>query len=802
MKRGRQPANQALKVAQFFTKKKQSGDYDTSTFTDAMSLVSPAGDSNSGLSMFVLTHAEDSETHLASVRQFAAYMICSMYLAGMDRAYGGVHTEVARLMTATQESSRNTVIDFSLIKNMLGTPISSIASFEMGRPDHGVNELELASELAYVLDAGFAKFLFGKDRKRAAAAAAAFGEEPFEVRVGATDPNESAHEFAGKARATKTPSVHTYLALTLLDPYAYGISEKRAVLTFLVSVMQRAILRNTKPDAFEDRSAKDEIDAEIDSSLVLSSLSQSSLVDGDAEDASIIRAEIQKLPTFKKFVRCMREHSADAAHTSNPSFHALYTLLKGTYLVHFASYYLSMAVNTVLREEMNTEPKTPRPRPDKKCVLSRAVLSSIEGSARELATLVDKIGAGGRAMDRLDTQDLRRQIMKANIAVCELQDRCAYTHEGKPVTLDRLITKGAFVTITSGTAVELMDADHAHLARLLLGPGGTAAAAAPRTETTFPLYTRSSQIFDRDATHGAHDAGDEYSDEELCEIGKFHVAFMMFLVTRSTSDFHGDPGDEDESSPEERMRRVRFFRFRPIVLFLSRLYAFFYQSYTSLVQPKKEQPVIVTMLVGAGWKRSVQRENEAERMQKMFSSFTRVMSNMLLFCHHVKGDLYRGPIVMKQLRKLYFANLALMSVTQQKLLKTVPSCHPFHSGTKTQLTLPTAVAVKMIPTEFVLPPNYSVASLNDRTYTDPDKEAARKAAIGNARVLSGRKGAVELRAMQGADNVVNYIAATGAAGPREATAAHERALRAVTGPPDSKQKIDPAAFMRALSAAR
>ena len=808
MKRGRQPANQALKVAQFFTKKKQSGEDDTSTFTDAMSLVSPAGDSNSGLSMFVLQHAEDTGTHLASVRQFAAYMICSMYLAGLDRAYGGVHTEVARLMAATQESSRNTVIDFSLIKNMLGTPISSIASFEMGRPDHGVNELELASELAYVLDAGFAKFLFGKDRKKAAAAAAAaaaFGEEPFEVRVGATDPNESAHEFAGKARVTKTPSVHTYLALTLLDPYAYGISEKRAVLTFLVSVMQRAILRNTKPDAFEDRSAKDEIDAEIDSSVVLSSLSQNSLVEGDAEDASIIRAEIQKLPTFKKFVRCMREHSADAAHTSNPSFHALYTLLKGTYLVHFASYYLSMAVNTVLREEMNTDPKLPARRPDKKCVLSRAVLSSIEGSARELARLVDRFGAG-TATDRLDTQDLRRQIMKANIAVCELQDRCAYTHEGKSVTLDRLITKGSFVTV-GGTATALLSGmEHGALALLLLGPGGgvgPAAAAAPRTTTTFPLYTRSSQIFDRDAMHGAaHDVGDEYSDEELCEIGKLHVAFMMFLVTRSTSDFYGED-DEDEASPEERMRRVRFFRFRPIVLFLSRLYAFFYRSYTSLVQPKKEQPVIVTMLVGAGWKRSVQRENEAERMQKMFSSFTRVMSNMLLFCHHVKGDLYRGPIVMKQLRKLYFANLALMSVTQQKLLKTVPSCHPFHSGTKTQLTLPTAVAVKMIPTEFVLPPNYSVASLNDRTYhKDEDREAARKAAIGNARVLAGRKGAGELRAMQGADHVVNYIAATGAAGPREATKAHEHAVGIAPAAGAAPLKIDPAAFMRALSAAR
>jgi hypothetical protein len=158
---------------------------------------------------------------------------------------------------------------------------------------------------------------------------------------------------------------------------------------------------------------------------------------------------------------------------------------------------------------------------------------------------------------------------------------------------------------------------------------------------------------------------------------------------------------------------------------------------------------------------------------------------------------------MKQLRKLYFANLALMSVTQQKLLKTVPSCHPFHSGTKTQLTLPTAVAVKMIPTEFVLPPNYSVASLNDRTYHNEDSEAARKAAIGNARVLAGRKGAGELRAMQGADHVVNYIAATGAAGPREATKEHENAVSLPgAGAGAAPLKIDPAAFMRALSAAR
>ena len=803
-KRASVNAGQALKVAQFFTKRKKGKGDDDTLLTDTMSLISPAGDSNSGLSMFVLTQAEDTEMHLASVRQFAAYIICSMYLAGLDRAYGGVHTEVSRLMTATQDSSRNTVIDFSLVKNMLSTPISSIASFEMGRPHQSVNELELASEIAYVLDAGLSKFLFGKDRKKRSAAA--FGEEPFEVRVGATDPNESAHEFAGKSRVTKTPSVHTYLALTLLDPYAYGISEKRAVLTFLVSVMQRAILRNTKPEMFDDRDKKDEIDSEIDSSVVLSSLSASSLVEGDAEEAAAIRAEILKLPTFKKFVRCMREHSADTAHTSNPSFHALYTLLKGTYLVHFSSYYLSMAVNTILRDEMNTEDTPVTAAKDRKCVLSRSVLSSIEGSARELARLADDVHNASGA-DRLDLHDLRRLISKANVALCELQDRCAYKEEHPAggttsMTLYGLIEKRMFKEINGDglptpnppkIAQDLLLKTKDELASILINGQYP---VSDHHQTLFPLYTRSSQIFEHDA---ARDIGEDVTHDDMVQVARFHVALMMYHVHRSTDDFHGGKLDEDTSSPEEKMRRVRFFRLRAIVLFLTRLFAFFFRSYTHLVQPRKEQPVIVTMLVGAGWKRSAQRENEAARLQKMFSSFTRVMSNLLLFCHHIKGDLYRGPILMKQLRKLYFSNLALMAVAQQKLLKTVPSCHPFHSGTKTQLTLPTAIAVKMIPTEFVMPPDYTVAGSNDRTYKDSEEENARKAAVGNARVLTGRKGVGELRAMQAADNVVAYINATSAAGPRETAKEFDAKSLAVGGVAPGLMKIDPAAYMRALS---
>jgi hypothetical protein len=99
----------------------------------------------------------------------------------------------------------------------------------------------------------------------------------------------------------------------------------------------------------------------------------------------------------------------------------------------------------------------------------------------------------------------------------------------------------------------------------------------------------------------------------------------------------------------------------------------------------------------------------------------------------------------------------------------------------------------MIPTEFVMPPDYTVAGSGDRTYSDTEEENARKAAVGNARVLTGRKGVGELRAMQAADNVVAYINATSAAGPRETA----KEFDAGTGP--NKMKIDPAAYMRALS---
>jgi hypothetical protein len=461
-----------------------------------------------------------------------------------------------------------------------------------------------------------------------------------------------------------------------------------------------------------------------------------------------------------------------------------------------------MAVNTILRDEMTTENTPSATDAPRKCVLSRSVLSSIEGSARELARLADDVH-NDNGTDRLDLHDLRRLISKANVALCELQDRCAYKEDVggtmKSMTLYGLIPRRMFKEINEAdradpktVAEDLLSKSKDELVKILIegqNPAG-AAAPAPDHTTLFPLYTRSSQIFEHDA---ARDIGDDVTHEDMVQVARFHVALMMYHVNRSTADFHGDKLDEDTSSPEEKMRRIRFFRLRAIVLFLTRLFAFFFRSYTHLVQPRKEQPVIVTMLVGAGWKRSAQRENEAARLQKMFSSFTRVMSNLLLFCHHIKGDLYRGPILMKQLRKLYFSNLALMAVAQQKLLKTVPSCHPFHSGTKTQLTLPTAIAVKMIPTEFVMPPDYTVAGSGDRTYRETEEENARKAAVGNARVLTGRKGVGELRAMQAADNVVAYINATSAAGPRETA----KEFGDGTGP--NKMKIDPAAYMRALS---
>jgi hypothetical protein len=637
-----------------------------------------------------------------------------------------------------------------------------------------------------VLDAGFSKFLFGKEREKRKHE----DDEMFEVRVGATDPNARAHQFAGSKRVTATPSVHTYLTLTLLDPYAYGISEKRAVLMFIVSVIQRAIARNTRPEDFEDREKKDEIDAEIDERPDLALLTQDTLVDGDEEEAARIRKAILSMPTFKKFTQCLRDHGSDVAHTANPAFHAQYTLLKATYLVHFASYYLAMAVNSVLRDEMNIEKPGDTSKDDRKCTLSRSVVSAMEGVARSLASAVDKLNEPG--VTEWDKTDLVRQIVRANRLACRIQDRCGYSHKGTEVArLDRLIKGGKIVDVTGfgapgapggkpDNATDLVAMGHTDLGDLL--------AKEPDHETDFPLYTRSSEMFDRETADATRDLVSQYDDDDLKKIGAFHVAYMMYLVLRSTEDFESGPGYDH---PEEKLRRTRFFRFRPLVLFLSRLYSYVYEVYTSLVQPEKKQPVIVTMLVGAGWKRSAQRENEAERLQKMFSALTRVMSNMLMFCHHVKGDLYRGPILMKQLRKLYFSNLALMAVTQQKLLRTVPSCHPFYRGAETQLTLPTAVAVKMIPTDSVLPPNYSLASVAGTTYDEADYEGARKGAVNIAQILTGQRASSEIFATSaGAFNVAQYIDATGAMDKIAAKSA------AVAGA--GKGKIDVAAHMRAL----
>ena len=65
------PANRNVnRIVKFLGKKR--GNDTTFTETETMSLMSPNGDKPGALGMFALTNAEDTETHLASVRQFAA----------------------------------------------------------------------------------------------------------------------------------------------------------------------------------------------------------------------------------------------------------------------------------------------------------------------------------------------------------------------------------------------------------------------------------------------------------------------------------------------------------------------------------------------------------------------------------------------------------------------------------------------------------------------------------------------------------------------------------------------------------
>ena len=184
----------------------------------------------------------DSELRQMQVQYaawFAVHMMSSMSLAGLDRTYGTIGEEVDRILRASEESppSTNIVIDFALMRKIREASTSALQlEVDSAAPRISTICPEVLGATTEVLRA----FLTSKKVPATPA---------FEVVLGVTDPDDRLRALGrriGESDRIVTASLATYLALTLCDPYAYGVSGTRAVFTFVAFLILRCRLRKDK----------------------------------------------------------------------------------------------------------------------------------------------------------------------------------------------------------------------------------------------------------------------------------------------------------------------------------------------------------------------------------------------------------------------------------------------------------------------------------------------------------------------------------------------------------------------------
>ena len=166
------------------------------------------------------------------------------------------------------------------------------------------------------------------------------------------------------------------------------------------------------------------------------------------------------------------------------------------------------------------------------------------------------------------------------------------------------------------------------------------------------------------------------------------------------------------------------------LMILGRTYAFLHKLFaaTGTGAPKKI-PVIVTMIREAGWATAdkVTNMRYTTGFAKQFEAFTMAMGYGLLYCHESSADSTRGLQFGMQMQKLRDANLTLMAMLQRRVLDTTTECHPFRHGALTQLTLPASVVARMLPSDRVLPLDWSTTHK-----LHLDRDSTLRALIGNA----------------------------------------------------------------------
>jgi hypothetical protein len=629
-----------------------------------------------------------SMLRLANVA-FSAYMIGSMYTAGLDRRFGdGMESEIDKIRRAVLArpgvGGPNAVVDFAFVGQ-----ISALDARWRRAVRHA--QQPPADAMCRLCDDTLVGLLAGEPTTHAERDAAS----RFLFKRGASDPTAVEQERFGKGRAIYTASVETYVCATLCDPYAYGLSGTRAVHTFLAFLMLRYTDRAHERAPPARDTALDLLDREV-RKLRLDEALQRLASDGargarhntQQERARVVE-NMKRLGLFKSFIECIKAHGGDAATpTAGPSAgDALYAVVKATYIVHFAAEWLDKLVRAQLVCEATTARTSggpPRLAPESVAWFERA-FAQLAPLRKELEDTKKAFGDGEKS-----DADGERARARAYLLMLRISD-----------ALDQIEVRAR---IALGDATPDPKRDTVAAAKLLpIVRGERVRASANDIAVVVQALQR----------HPAKDV----RDAVVALAGALEVDTAALVSKLRPSLGSGGPDVDDEAATRAR----RLYTIRPVVAAIGRVYSFMYRL---LERPGGAggaggagggaPPVILAALLANGWTRSAVRGEPASALHRsMLEHFTETMARAIEFCYDASTS---GELLLGVIDTLRVKNLRLMGEAQRQLLSAVPACHPFRFAEGAQYSLSSAVAAQLSgDATLALPIGWAARALNDNS---------------------------------------------------------------------------------------
>jgi hypothetical protein len=653
------------------------------------------------LRQHVVTNQFVHDASIYAINEFAAMMISSMHLAGLDRRYGSIATELDRISTALVPQSANVAVDFPILPKLqkLDARLLTLADETDAR--------SMSAELYALSDTSLANLL-SSDRS---------SNGPFSFQPGMTDPSDVVRKVVGANNGLSTASVHTYLGLTLCDPYAYGVSGSRSVLAFVASLIIRTRLRESGSFSQEQWPVSS-IDKELMKSPELLGL----LGGNTAIDSLLIAratSGIAKMESFKELLQCIKTYSADSTHL-DANFHALYTVLKACYIVHFATDWLTkeFAFQMQLETDQAGNGKAATASAQKPCEHSDDAMVEIRRKLYALMASLRDVSTSSAIADdglmRLKVAGAYRLVIALNAALARVQRACTSAPGGMGLWVNYTLgtDPGSTAQCTRDELLQFCaDCDAATSGKGVAPPADLIADLEILGDSPIPLhhYTAGTgEVSQKESI----EASDEIGSDEITRVGALMCAYGHAVVMNHRLRAPPKPAPRSTGGYDGDVRVLRFYRMRAVLMFIGRVYSFLYQLDGGVQTNTKTVPRIVAMLRTAGWH---SRESETgavylDLYRSMFARLTTVMASGLLLCNNTESDdTTRCMQFSSGLLELRDKNLRLMSAIQRKIYSIVPSCHPFMYAQDTQLTLPASIVAQLLPTGDVLPPDWSVS---------------------------------------------------------------------------------------------